>query len=78
MMFGDKGEVPREHERGCRTKGCGTPPSPIAFSRSFLDKDRCRTFSEVIVTEGAQQYVIGTRLSVDNEKITDIDSLVSQ
>ncbi len=41
------------------------------------DKDRCRTFSEVIVTEGSHQYVIGTRLSVDNGKITAIDSLVS-
>lgn len=50
---------------------------PIAFSRSFLDKDRCRTFSEVIVTEGGHPYVIGTRLSVDNGKITGIDSLVS-
>ncbi|HVY82110.1 MAG TPA: hypothetical protein VG994_14065 [Steroidobacteraceae bacterium] len=50
---------------------------PIAFSRSFLDKDRCRTFSEVIVTEGPHQYVIGTRLSVDKGKITAIDSLVS-
>ncbi len=50
---------------------------PIAFSRSFLDKDRCRTFSEVIVTEGGHPYVIGTRLSVDNGKITAIDSLVS-
>ena len=50
---------------------------PIAFSRSFLDKDRCRTFSEVIVTEGGHSYVIGTRLSVDNGKVTVIDSLVS-
>lgn len=50
---------------------------PIAFSRSFLDKDRCRTFSEVIVTEGGHPYVIGTRLSVDDGKITAIDSLVS-
>lgn len=50
---------------------------PIAFSRSFLDKERCRTFSEVIVTEGGHQYVIGTRLSVDNGKITAIDSLVT-
>ena len=50
---------------------------PIAFSRSFLDKDRCRTFSEVIVTERGHPYVIGTRLSVDNGKITAIDSLVT-
>jgi hypothetical protein len=58
-------------------KGMWNTALPIAFSRSFLDKDRCRTFSEVIVTEGGHPYVIGTRLSVDNGKITAIDSLVS-
>ncbi len=31
----------------------------------------------MIVTEGSHQYVIGTRPSVDNGKITAIDSLVS-
>ena len=49
----------------------------IDFSRSFLDKDRCRTFSEVIVAGGGHPYVIGTRLSVDNGKITAVDSLVT-
>ena len=58
-------------------KGLWNTALPIAFSRSFLDKDRCRTFSEVIVTEGGHQYVIGTRLSMDNGKITAIDSLVT-
>jgi hypothetical protein len=58
-------------------KGLWNTALPIAFSRSFLDKDRCRTFSEVIVTEGGHPYVIGTRLSVDAGKITGIDSLVS-
>jgi hypothetical protein len=50
---------------------------PIAFSRSFLDSKRCRTFSEVIVTEGGHPYVIGTRLYVDGGKVTRIDSLVT-
>jgi hypothetical protein len=58
-------------------KGLWNTALPIAFSRSFYDKDRCRTFSEVIVTEGGHPYVIGTRLSVDNGRITGIDSLVS-
>src|SRR6185369_16411227 len=58
-------------------KGLWNTALPIAFSRSLYDKDRCRTFSEVIVTEGSHQYVVGTRLSVDNGKITAIDSLVS-
>jgi hypothetical protein len=50
---------------------------PIALSRSFLDATRCKTFTEVIVTQGDHQYVIGTRLYVDARKITRIDSLVT-
>jgi len=50
---------------------------PIAFHRSIFDAGRCKTFTEVIVTEGDHQYVVGTRLTVDNKKITDVDSLVT-
>jgi hypothetical protein len=50
---------------------------PIALSRSFLDSTRCRTFTEVIVTESDHQYVVGTRLYVDAGKIERIDSLVT-
>jgi len=49
----------------------------IAFSRSFYDATRCKTFSEVIVTQGEKPYVIGTRLYVDDGKITRIDSIVT-
>jgi hypothetical protein len=59
-------------------KGLWNSALPIAFSRSFLDEVRCRTFSEVIVTQASPQYVIGTRLSVDRGRITRIDSLVSK
>ena len=50
---------------------------PIALSRSFLDATRCKTFTEVIVTEGGHPYVIGTRLYVDRGKVTRLDSLVT-
>jgi hypothetical protein len=50
---------------------------PIALSRSFLDSTRCKTFTEVVVTEGDHQYVVGTRLYVDRGKITRVDSLVT-
>lgn len=50
---------------------------PIALTRSFLDSTRCRTFTEVIVTEGDHQYVVGTRLYVDGRRITRVDSLVT-
>lgn len=59
-------------------KGLWNTALPIAFSRSFFDEVRCRTFSEVIVTQAKPQYVIGTRLTVDAGRITRIDSLVSK
>src|SRR6185436_463668 len=77
MAFADKVKYLENMNEVAADKGTWNTALPIALSRSFLDKDRCRTFSEVIVTEGAHQYVIGTRLSVDNGKITGIDSLVT-
>jgi hypothetical protein len=50
---------------------------PIALSRSFVDDKRCKSFTEIVVTEGDHQYVIGTRLAVADGKITLIDSLVT-
>jgi hypothetical protein len=49
----------------------------VALSRSFLDATRCKTFTEVVVTQGDHPYVIGTRLYVDRGKIARIDSLVT-
>jgi hypothetical protein len=77
MAFAEKVKYLENMSEVGADKGMWNTALPIAFSRSFLDKDRCRTFSEVIVTEAGHPYVIGTRLSVDNGKITAIDSLVS-
>jgi hypothetical protein len=60
-----------------KADGLWSKALPIALSRSFLDPARCKTFSEIIVTQGDHQYVIGTRLYVDKQKITRIDSLVT-
>jgi hypothetical protein len=77
MAFAGKVKYLENMSEVAPDRGLWNTALPIAFSRSFLDKDRCRTFSEVIVTEAGSQYVIGTRLSVDNGKITAIDSLVT-
>jgi hypothetical protein len=77
MSFAEKAKYLENMSEVAPEKGLWNTALPIAFSRSFLDKDRCRTFAEVIVTEGSRQYVIGTRLSVDNGRITAIDSLVT-
>jgi len=77
MAFASKVKYLENMGEVAADKGLWNTALPIAFSRSLYDKERCRTFSEVIVTEGSHQYVVGTRLSVDNGKITAIDSLVS-
>ncbi|NLD36057.1 MAG: hypothetical protein GX654_04230 [Desulfatiglans sp.] len=60
-----------------KEKGLWHTALPIAFSRSYLDPDICKSFTEVIVTEGGHPYVIGTRLTVEYGKISEIDSLVT-
>jgi hypothetical protein len=61
-----------------KEQGLWNTPLPIALHRSFLDVDSCRSFTEVIMTEGGHPYVIGTRLKVEAGKISEIDSLVTK
>jgi hypothetical protein len=60
-----------------KEKGLWNTALPIAFHRSIFDVGRCKTFSEIIVTEGGHPYVIGTRLTVKDGKVSEIDSLVT-
>jgi hypothetical protein len=50
---------------------------PIAFHRSFLDVDTCRTFSEVVVTDVEHPYVLGVRLTLNNDTISEIENIVT-
>jgi hypothetical protein len=60
-----------------KDKGMWNTPLAVAHHMSIYDTGRCKTFTEVIVTEGEDQYVIGTRLEVDKGKVKEIDSLVT-
>lgn len=60
-----------------KEKGLWNTALPIALHRSIYDTSRCKTFSEVIVTEGGHPYVLGTRLKVKDGQIAEIDSLVT-
>ena len=57
-----------------KEEGLWNSPLPVAFHRSILDAEACRTFTTVIVTEG-NQYVLGTRLKLENGRIAEIDSM---
>ena len=61
-------------ERGA---GLWNTALPIANSMSFHDDKRCKTFTEIIVTEGGHPYVIGTRLYLHQGKVIRVDSLVT-
>jgi hypothetical protein len=60
-----------------KEKGLWNTALPIALHRSIFDVARCKTFTEVIITEGGHPYVLGTRLTVKDGKISEIDSLVT-
>jgi hypothetical protein len=53
-------------------------PLKIDFHRTLIDPATCQTFTEVIVTDKSHPYVLGTRLRVNHDKITEIESQVTQ
>jgi len=61
-----------------RAAGLWNTALPIANAMSFHDDKRCKTFTEIIVTEGAKPYVIGTRLYLHEGKVIRVDSLVTE
>src|SRR5437870_4082238 len=48
-------------------------PMNIDHHRSLLDTATCQTFTEVIVTNKENPYVLGTRLRVNHDKIAEIE-----
>jgi hypothetical protein len=47
----------------------------IDHQRSLLDTSTCQTFTEVIVTNKAEPYVLGTRLRVNHGLIAEVEML---
>jgi len=59
------------------TKGIWETPLSISYRHDLLDTFACQTFSEVYVTEGMQEYVIGLRLAIKDSQISEIESIVT-
>lgn len=55
--------------------GIVTKPMKIDRHFSLYDVDTCQTFTEVIVTDKAEPYVIGTRLRVNRGFIAEVETL---
>ena len=70
MAFADKVVFRENMADVAKEAGLWNKALAVGLSRSFLDPVRCRTFTEIIVTEGDHQYVLGTRLYVDQRKVT--------
>src|SRR5690606_32831281 len=60
-----------------RGAGLWNTALPVDTSLSFHDSTRCKTFTEITVTEGGHPYVIGTRLYLHEGKVIRVDSLVT-
>jgi len=78
MKFTDKARFRQDMNDIAADMGLWNTPLAVDHVRSFYDVDRCRTFSELIIARSANQYVIGTRLMVDDGRIVGIDSLVTE
>ncbi len=58
-------------------QGIWQAPLVVDFNRSQLDVETCQTFTEIIHTSSDHPYVIGTRLQIVDNKISEIESLVA-
>jgi hypothetical protein len=58
-------------------QGIWMTPLAVDFNRSLLDVETCQTFTEIIHTSSDHPYVIGTRLQIEDNKISEIESLVA-
>ncbi len=58
-------------------QGIWQAPLDINFHRSLLDVETCQTFTEIIHISSSHPYVIGTRLKVVDDKISEIEALVT-
>jgi hypothetical protein len=56
-------------------EGMLSMPLTIDHHFSLLDTDSCQTFTEVIVTDAGNPYVLGTRMRVNHDKIAEIEIL---
>jgi len=57
------------------TKSIINTPMHIDHHRSIFDTDSCQSFTEVIVTDKENPYVMGVRIRVNHELIAEIETL---
>jgi hypothetical protein len=60
-----------------KSAGLWNTALPVGHTMSLHDPLRCKTFTEIVVTQGGHPYVIGTRLYLHQGKVIRVDSLVT-
>jgi hypothetical protein len=58
-------------------QGIWQTPLAVDFHRSLLDVDTCQTFTEIISAKSIHPYVIGTRLKIADNKISEVEALIT-
>jgi len=76
LPLAPKATYAEQNEPADRRKGILTQILKVDYHHSLLDVKQCETFTELAITDPAHPYVIGTHLTVDDDVITSIDSLV--
>jgi hypothetical protein len=52
-------------------------PQKIDFHRAIHDTQRCESFVEVVITDPAHPYVLGTRIKVVGDQVSEVEALVT-
>jgi hypothetical protein len=77
MPLGGWVKYNEQMEEGSMLTGTFSKPLKVDFHRSLFDLQSCQSFSEVVVTDPAHPYVLGTVLSLRGGRVTTIDMLVT-
>jgi hypothetical protein len=57
--------------------GIISKPQKIDFHRTIIDVPACQSFTEVVITDPAHPYVLGTLLSIRSEGVGGIDTIIT-
>jgi hypothetical protein len=58
-------------------QGIWEDPVKVDFHRSLLDVSACSTFTEIIITDEVHPYVLGVRVDVEDERISNVSVLAT-
>ena len=77
MPLGEWTQYNEQGQMSGLNNGILAQPLKVDFHRSLLDTTSCSSFTELVVTDPAHPYVIGTRLQVRGGHVGAMDTLVT-